>query len=503
MQKIKSVVYSRTSTNLSEQDTSYEQQLLYKDSRFDIIERLGERASAFKNFRKRKVLQNILYDMGIDIKEVDKQIIFVPSKRESKFKCIVCANTSRLSRNLLECKMMLKAIHQKGCKVFFIDMNKFSDESDFELVLTILQSLDEEYSKQTGFKIKQGTKRVKDSQNIIVVSNKWFGWNYIESENRLKANEFEAKIIREVFELYSQGKGCRRIVEKLNEKYDKNFDKSNVLRWIRRKEYIGEHPNSNDIYEKNSRIDPLIEEELFYKCQVILNSKKKEAGAKKYNISGKIHCQCGGNFTRRTGRYGKFNYKCSNRINKKGCKNGFITFDYINRYIYNCIKEDRNRLALDFMEISGRYRESNISKYEEEIRQIDKKIKNLMDYVVEGIISKDAYKIKEKELLEKKEVLLSKIEGGKDINNKLDRIADIQETFLEKLNNYENLYKEGKFEELHLMVESIEAYEFLSEKVDGEIEIEAKLTNLKWIEFKEVYEFLEQEIKPYQLNLIS
>lgn len=503
MQKIKSVVYSRTSTNLSEQDTSYEQQLLYNDSRFDIIARLGERASAFKNFRKRKILQDILYDMGIDIKEVDKQIIFVPSKRESKYQCIICANTSRLSRNLLECKMMIKAIHEKGCKVFFIDMNKFSDSSDFELVLTILQSLDEEYSKQTGFKIKQGTKRLKDSQNIIVASNKWFGWDYIESENRLEINKEEATIIKEVFELYSQGLGCRRIVLYINKKYNRNFDKSNVLRWIKRKEYIGEHPNSEDVYEKNSRIEPIVSDELFYNCQMILNSKDKNDGGKKYNLSGKIHCQCGGSFIRRTGRAGKFNYKCNNRVNKKGCKNGFLTFDYINRYIYSSIKEDRNRLALDFMEISNRYRESNIFQCEEEVRKIDKQIKNLMDFVIEGTISKDAYKVKEKELLKRKEELLVRIDGGRDINNKLDRIADIQETFLDKLNEYEKLYLSGNFQELHLKIESINVYEFMKEKEDGEVEIEARLTNLRWLEFKEVYEFLEHEIKPYQLNVIS
>lgn len=503
MQKIKSVVYSRTSTNLSEQNTSYEQQLLYNDSRFEIIDRLGERASAFKNFGKRKVLQDILYNMGIDIKIVDKQFIFIPTKRESKYDCIICANTSRLSRNLLECKMMLKAIHQKGCKVFFIDMNKFSNEADFELVLTILQSLDEEYSKQTGFKIKQGTKRLKDSKQLIVASNKWFGWDYIESENRLIINADEANIVREVFELYSEGFGCRRIVEKINDKYKRNFDKSNVLRWIKRKEYIGEHPNSKGMYERNSRIDPIISDELFYKCQMILNSKKKNDGGKKYNISGKIHCKCGGNFIRRTGRKGRFNYKCSNRIDKKGCNNGFLSFDYINRYIYNCIKEDRTRLAIDFMQISSRYRDLNVKKYESELKLVNNKIKNLMDFVIEGTISKDAYKVKERDLLKRKEELSLKIDDGNDINDKLDKIADIQEVFLEKLDQYEKLYISGEFEKLHLMVESIDSYEFARENEKGEIKIEAKLTNLRWIEFKEVYEFLEQEIKPYQLNIIE
>ena len=88
IEKLKSALYCRVSTEHEDQLTSYKAQMEYKNEQFDIIQIYNEQVSG-KLLYKRKEQQKLLYDAGIDVSFHDKQPIFSISQRPPLFDIII------------------------------------------------------------------------------------------------------------------------------------------------------------------------------------------------------------------------------------------------------------------------------------------------------------------------------------------------------------------------------------------------------------------------------
>ena len=95
------VLYYRVSTSSVEQDTSYIAQSNYKSSDYNIVRKYGDKGTGTQVLNRKQFCEMIL-ECGVDIKEVEGQILFIPSsEREAKYNTILVSHTSRFMRNQL------------------------------------------------------------------------------------------------------------------------------------------------------------------------------------------------------------------------------------------------------------------------------------------------------------------------------------------------------------------------------------------------------------------
>ena len=364
MKKLKVCAYTRVSTDSTDQANSFENQKSYFEREVtsrghELIEIYADKGITGTKL-DREGFNKMLYDAGIDItetipKDINKRKTkkqykeFEVSDREPLFNEIWVKNTSRLARNT-SIKEVIDKLLQKKVSVYFIEQRINTNEMSSDLALKIFQMIDEVDSKDKSSKVKWGIEEgIK--QNKIHASSKLYGYTYNVEENSLKAIAEESKVIRIIYKLYAEGKGFRRIESylrdnKLYTRKGKPFGKSTIRRILTNEKYIGlnnrgkydtgkvfsklSYPKVKEKYElqKNNRIEPIVSEELFYKCKEILessvnhvNNKGKYNGISKYN--NLIYCgQCGSVFH-------------SNRNTDKRKKNQeSITF-------YNCSKRKK------------------------------------------------------------------------------------------------------------------------------------------------------------------
>ena len=102
---------------------------------------------------------------------------------------------------------------------------------------------------------------------------------------------------------------------------------NSLARIIRNEKYIGKVTSHGTVYA--NVIPPIVDEELFYECNVIMDKHKHKPRDSKseqpYILSGKLFCGfCGSLMTAETGtsHTGKLHhyYKCFGRKRNKGCK---------------------------------------------------------------------------------------------------------------------------------------------------------------------------------------
>ncbi len=195
--------YCRVSTGSDEQMNS----LINQEKFFrEYVEKRGD------------TLVEIYADRGISGKSMENRTQFKRLMEESKlgiFDAVLVKDISRFARNTLDFLTGIRFLKANGVDVVFIGANqKVLGESEF--VLTLFAALAQEescaLSKRIIFGKKQGAKGGR-VPNII------YGYDKINTFS-LAVNEEEAKVVREIFSMYSEkNMGYRKIASNLNKRH--------------------------------------------------------------------------------------------------------------------------------------------------------------------------------------------------------------------------------------------------------------------------------------------
>ncbi len=275
-------------------------------------------------------------------------------------------------------------------------------------------------------------------------------------------NEKQAETVRKIFELVTQGYGMKKIKKYLEDNNYKTAEGktkwhvSSIERILRRRTYMGEYEymqsvtidplthervNQNDKSRrvtKAGNFPAIIEPELWFKVQEIIDSRTNHyltAGNGKPVMRGiavnkdiycrKMRCGCGRRFKKDNGRIdGTGTYRCyaliddgsqairierSKILNDDCCINGIIdwkldlftlkVFDYL-----SCNSEDvKNRVIkiVNKVYVSSSKTENSYEDkltLENEIKHLEAKSERLLDALTDGIINKEDYQKKKKEI---------------------------------------------------------------------------------------------------------
>ena len=349
--KLRVAAYCRVSTELEEQESSYEAQVEYYTRKMEetdnwkMAEIYADDGKSATNTKKRD-------DFNAMIKDA----------LDGKIDMILTKSVSRFARNTVDSLLTIRKLKEKNVAVVFEKEGVNTLDGTGEILITILSSLAQEESRNISENTRWGVVRRFENGKMIVNHNKFMGYTKNESGDLVIVPE-EAEIVRLIFRLYLEGYSAKKISQYLEENgiktatgQDKWYD-SVIFKMLRNEKYMGDallqKTYTVDFMTKKKVInkgivpqyyveddhEPIIPKELFYRVQeelarrasmnkssVTCKKNQKSKFSSEYALTGLLLCgDCGQEYRRVTwSRNGKKKivWRCSNRLTNgtKNCK---------------------------------------------------------------------------------------------------------------------------------------------------------------------------------------
>ncbi|WP_458397866.1 recombinase family protein [Anaerotignum sp.] len=303
-----------------------------------------------------------------------------------------------------------------------------------------------------------------------------FGYDYEPALDKLVINEYESMIVKEMFELYTNGMSMYHISINMEEKghtYNNGKVDLRTLRYmLKNKTYCGYMRHKNEWLKGNH--DAIISDEVFEKAQERLADAKRryeETGFKNgvaaisTNLGGLLHCaQCGARYakvksgSKALGYY--YNYSCYSR-NKKvkrmvkdpNCKNKYYRMEMLDEIVFDQIK----KLAIDpdyMNQIKTDGKKSDeaqrILTIGHQIKSIDQQLSRFMDLYGLGKYDLAALDAKMQPLNDQKLKLQKELTRLKDESNVLTESEVIQ-----LVKSFDEVIEKGDLHERRAIIEAL------------------------------------------------
>ena len=416
--KLRVAAYCRVSTELEEQESSYEAQVEYYTRKMEetdnwkMAEIYADDGKSATNTKKRD-------DFNAMIKDA----------LDGKIDMILTKSVSRFARNTVDSLLTIRKLKEKNVAVVFEKEGVNTLDGTGEILITILSSLAQEESRNISENTRWGVVRRFENGKMIVNHNKFMGYTKNESGDLVIVPE-EAEIVRLIFRLYLEGYSAKKISQYLEENgiktatgQDKWYD-SVIFKMLRNEKYMGDallqKTYTVDFMTKKKVInkgivpqyyveddhEPIIPKELFYRVQeelarrasmnkssVTCKKNQKSKFSSEYALTGLLLCgDCGQEYRRVTwSRNGKKKivWRCSNRLTNgtKNCKKSeTLEEGALNRAVMEAI----NRITRGDGDFVGAFRQNVIrviGSYggEQEPDEYDEKIKEKEEEMVDLI----------------------------------------------------------------------------------------------------------------------
>lgn len=310
---IRVAAYCRVSSDSTDQLNSYMAQIRYYEN--------------FLAESEDNELVGIYADEGITGTRMDKRDEFLKLMQDchrGKIDRVITKSISRFSRNTKECLTCVRELTELGVTIMFekegIDTAEMSDE----ILITIMGGLAQEESNSISNNVRWGIhKRMK--HGIYRIATSPYGFEKING--KLKINEVQATIVKEIFRLYLNGYGADSIARILNSEniktstYQEKWFGSSIKYILKNERYIGNtrfrktyftetlpyrkkynKGEKEQYYVENSNLS-IIDKDDFYKVQCLLNARGTISEKYEYLLSKKIICfKCGTIFKRKMTR---------------------------------------------------------------------------------------------------------------------------------------------------------------------------------------------------------
>ena len=458
--------YARVSSEKDEQLNSLDNQIAYytdfikKNPNWDYVPGYIDEGISGISTQKRENFNQMIADAKSDM-----------------FDFVITKEISRFARNTLDSIGFTRELLSSGVGVFFQNDNINTLDEDSELRLSIMSSIAQDELRKLSSRIKFGHQQAIKN-HVVLGNSRIFG--YDKKDKKLVINEDEAKMVRELFELYSTDQYSMKQIEDLfwSKGYrNRNGNKiahSTMANTISNPKYKGYYVGNKvkviDMFTKKQHFLPpeewimfkdetgelvpaIVSEELWEAANVVLSRRSKDV-KNRQNIcnhanllTGKLFCtHCGKAYYRRDSvdKQGNKNSKwvCSGKINNgaDSCPSFAIYEEEIKPIIFDVFNET-SPIAEDLVEsyiemyktidASGEMLR-DIEKLKVEIDHEQKKKRKILDYNLNGDLSDEEYLQMNKECKEKlleleKELadLLEQQNSKEDFKRHIDEIRSV------------------------------------------------------------------------------
>lgn len=277
------------------------------------------------------VLVRIYADEGISGTKIKNRKEFLRLLRDAQhglFDTVVVKDISRFARNTVDFLNSIRQLKALGIETIFLTSNQ-TVLGNSEFVLTIFGALAQEESANTSKRVKFGKKLNAQKGRV---PNIVYGYDKTKGDYfSLSVNEFEANIVRRIFELYiNGGYGANKIAQILNvecikTKRDCKWSQNAIARILSNEIYTGKIINGKQEVEdfltgvrrEKDEADwfivdkpelRIIDDKTFTKAAKILANRQTafninhERQSNRHLFSTLIKCDCCGYSFRRTER---------------------------------------------------------------------------------------------------------------------------------------------------------------------------------------------------------
>ena len=201
--KLRVAAYARVSTEQEEQESSYEAQVEFytnyikSNPDWEFVGVYADRGITGTNTKKRESFNQMINDAT-----------------SGKIDLILTKSISRFARNTVDTLQTVRKLKASGVEVVFEKENLRTFDPKCEVMLTIMSSLAQEESRSISENIRWAHQKNMQNGVVHIAYSRFLG--YCKGEDgRLKIVEEEAKVVREIYDLFLSGKNIRYIADKL------------------------------------------------------------------------------------------------------------------------------------------------------------------------------------------------------------------------------------------------------------------------------------------------
>ena len=386
---MKAVIYARYSSD-NQREESIEGQIrectaFAEKNGITILRHYIDRAFSAKT-DNRPEFQNMIKDSG-----------------KRLFDMIIVWKLDRFARNRYDSARYKATLKKNGVKVVSAT-EVISDGAEGIILESVLEGYAEYYSADLSEKVVRGM-----TENAL--KSKYNGGTLpigyqIDSEQYFQLDPLTAPFVREAFQRYDEGATMTAIRDWLNEQGVKNtrgqkLTYNSVQHLLNNRRYIGEY-TYRDIVVPDG-IPAIVPQDLFDRVQEKLAKNKKAPARHKaeddYLLTTKLFCGycgaylCGESGTSHTGNVHHY-YKCVSvkkkrtECHKKSVKKEWIE-DLVVSETMKMVMDDKAIEAIVSMLMDLQDRENvNLPLYEQQLREADTAIQNLLNAIQQGILTK-------------------------------------------------------------------------------------------------------------------
>ena len=159
---------------------------------------------------------------GISTKHRENFNRMIDDAGRDMFDLIITKEISRFARNTLDSIQYTRQLLSYGVGVYFQNDGIRTFDDDAELRLSIMSSIAQDELRKLSSRIKFGHQQAIKN-GVVLGNSRIFG--YKKENKRLVIDEDEAKMVRELFELYASNKYSMKNIEKIF--WDKGYRNRN------------------------------------------------------------------------------------------------------------------------------------------------------------------------------------------------------------------------------------------------------------------------------------
>ena len=420
----------------------------------------------------------------------------IKDAEQRKFDIILCKNQSRFTRDL---EILSKYLYKKFM-LWNITFKSIEDSIDTSDAKNMLFSqfhgiMNESYSSKNSESIKT-IFRFKQGKGDFIGSFAPYGYDKDpNNKNKLIIDEEAAFVVKQIFKLYLEGNGTKRIASMLNEegilnptKYKQErgslyvnrsikndyglWNKTTVTRMLKNEMYIGnmvQHKREKTSYklkvvrnlEKDKHIivnethEAIIDKEIFSLVQDRIKSNKRSTVEGKVHIfSGKVKCMdCGSTMVKCCN--GKdYNYlRCKlyeEAPKKKLCQSHSIRLDHLEEVVANELSKhinklcDTDRICIELVRLYKKndkveHEKKSLKQILKEIETKKRAIRELYSDKANGRLSQEQYNEFYVAFSSEVEVLIVRRDSLQSSINKFSDEVDCFEKYASIIDKYKNL----------------------------------------------------------------
>lgn len=400
-----------------------------------------------------------VFQESMSAKDVGRPIFNQMMKLISSGKAdaILCWKSDRLARNFIDGGLIMDSL-QKGVikEIRTHESIHLPNESSF--ILAMQFGMANQYSRDLSVNVKRGNKAKLEKGGWPSMAP--FGYLNDKSNQTIIIDPQYSPVIKRAFELFATGKYS--VSELSNKIYDEGYrtkkavhkiPKSMLHFFLRNPFYYGVMKKNGVYYQGNH--EPLISKDLFDRVNYILDGKNKtKRKTHQFPLRGFMNCEVCGCLLTATLQKGKYvYYYCTNGKGICNQKKEHLTAQEAEELISGLLQKlkfDDQLVELAFDAYKEKFK-SDYDKAEraEEMRikalnNVEDKKNRLLDAYISGIISKEVYEAKTRDL--QNEIVSLKIPVKRKDEKEIITFEQLKNAF-SQAQNAENIFLKGSDEE--------------------------------------------------------